>query len=300
MSGPVFSPRKPLDGSAVSVMTLLCLCWGFQQVAIKMAAPYMDPVLQTGFRSFFAALLVAGLIVLRRESVLPRDGTLRPGIIVGLLFGMEFVAISFGLHYTTASHMAVFLYTAPVFAAVGLHCFVKGERLGRLQWWGVLLAFSGVGVGYSGSFFTSGGENLLLGDALGIAAAIMWAMTTVCIRTSKLSEAPPTNTLLYQLAGAAVILLPLGYLSGYHHRIIESPKLWANLAFQTVVIAFGSYLLWFGLLRKYLANRLSVFSLLTPFFGVVFGVVFLKEPLDIRFAAGAVLVLAGIGLVNCR
>lgn len=279
-------------------MIALCLCWGLQQVAIKAAAPQMNPVLQVGIRSLVAALLVTGLMVLRKESLSVQDGTFRPGVLVGLLFGGEFVAVALGLNYTTAGHMAVFLYTAPVFTALGLHWFVKGERLSRRQWWGVTLAFLGIAVGYSGSLFVPDSTRFLVGDALGILGGVFWAATTLCIRASKLSEAPPTKTLLYQLAGAAILLLPLAWWNGHQHRIVPSPGLWVNIAFQCVVVAFVSYLCWFWLLRKYLATRLSIFSFLTPFFGVAFGVLLLGEPLDPRFVLGAILVLAGITIVN--
>jgi drug/metabolite transporter (DMT)-like permease len=54
------------------------------------------------------------------------------------------------------------------------------------------------------------------------------------------------------------------------------------------------------MLRNFLASRLSVFSFLTPLFGVVFGALLLNETLDPRFVGGAVLVLAGVVLVNLR
>jgi drug/metabolite transporter (DMT)-like permease len=61
-----------------------------------------------------------------------------------------------------------------------------------------------------------------------------------------------------------------------------------------------AYLAWFWLLGRYLAARLSVLSFLAPMFGVLFGVVFLSEPLGPAFATAAALVGAGIILVDLR
>jgi hypothetical protein len=61
------------------------------------------------------------------------------------------------------------------------------------------------------------------------------------------------------------------------------PPVLASLFFQSVVVAFASYLAWFWLLTRYLAGRLSVFSFLAPLFGVSFGVLLLDEPLTARF-----------------
>jgi len=72
----------------------------------------------------------------------------------------------------------------------------------------------------------------------------------------------------------------------------------ASLVYQSVIVAFLSYLAWFWLLTRYLAGRLAVFSFLTPLFGVAFGVMFLSEPLSATFLVAALLVGAGIVLVN--
>ena len=301
MPQPEIAPsRKTLDGFAISTMVGLCILWGLQQVSIKASSHDMSPVLQVGLRSFLAAILVAGLMIVRGESLSLRDGTLRPGLLVGLLFGGEFLLVSLGLNFTTAGHMAVFLYTAPIFTALGLHVLMKEERMSRRQWIGIAVAFAGIAIAFSGSLFVPGGKNLLLGDALGVLAGILWAATTLAIRGSRLSEAPATKTLLYQLAGAALILLPLAWWKGLVFTVVPSPALWGNLIFQTLIVAFASYLCWFWLLTKYLASRLSIFSFLTPLCGITFGVMLLKEPLDPRFVLGAAFVLAGITIVNRR
>ena len=71
-----------------------------------------------------------------------------------------------------------------------------------------------------------------------------------------------------------------------------------SLVYQGVIVAFASYLIWFWLLTRYLAGRLAVFGFLTPLAGVAFGVVLLGERVSPVFGVGAVLVGAGIVLVN--
>ncbi len=294
--------RKPLDAFAMLLLTGLSVLWGLQQVAVKLALPGMSPLMQIGLRSAIAALLVCGLIRWRSSGFSLRDGTFWPGIGAGALFATEFLCVSIGLQYTTASHMSVFLYTAPVFTVLGLHWLVPGERLGSMQWIGVFAAFAGMALAFSNGFDTSARDwkDILLGDALGILGGIFWAATTVLIRRSALSEAPPTTTLLYQLGGAGVILLALAAVLGQATAISMTGIVWASLFFQSVVIAFISFLAWFWMLRRYLASRISVFSFLTPLFGVGFGVLLLNDPVGVRFAGGAALVLVGIVLVNLR
>ncbi|MFZ6779208.1 DMT family transporter [Undibacterium sp. Ji83W] len=294
--------RKNLDGFAISLMLVLCLCWGLQQVAVKLAAPVIGASMQLGLRSGLAALLVLLLILVKKIPFSLRDKHVLPGIAAGVLFAIEFLCISLGLKYTTASHMSVFLYTAPIFTVLGLHWLIPAERLQSTQWLGILSAFAGVAIAFSGAFSSSQRDvaDMLIGDSFGVAAAVLWAATTITIRKSSLSEAEPTTTLFYQLVVAAVILLAFVFLRGESLPTQWNATSIVSLVFQTVVIAFASYLTWFWLMRRYLASRLSVFSFLTPLFGVAAGVILMHDPISPRFALGAVLVCGGIVLVNFR
>lgn len=293
--------RLPLDALANGSMLLLCVCWGFQQIAIKLVADDVAPIMQIGLRSTFAALVLA-VVVWRKEGLRAfTDGTALPGLIVGLLFAGEFLFVAQGLVYTTASHMSVFLYTAPIFAALGLHWLLPEERMKPLQWVGVAIAFGGIAVAFlgkgGGQASHAGASNMLLGDAMGLLAGLLWGATTVAIRKTSLSEAAPAKTLFYQMAVACIGLLAFAAATG-HAGFRYTPAAVASVAFQSVVVALTSYLVWFWLLRRYLASRLSILSFMTPLFGVSFGVLILDEPLDTGFVAGAAMVLAGITLVS--
>jgi len=118
------------------------------------------------------------------------------------------------------------------------------------------------------------------------------------VRTTVLSNAPAAKTLLYQLAFAGATLplvsVALGE-SGVGHM---SPIVVSAMLYQGVLVAFASYLTWFWLLTRYWAAQLSVFSFLTPLFGVGFGVVLLGDHVSAAFIAAALLVGTGIALVN--
>lgn len=280
---------------AVGLMLLFCLALGMQQVAIKAIAADVSPLAQIGIRSAIAALLVIAVARYRgvRLMVPAQAG---PGLLVGLGFTLEFGFVALGLNYTLASHMAVFLYTSPVFAAIGLHLFVPGEELARRHWIGVILAFLGMVVAMAPQSGVSGA--ILLGDALGVLAGLSWAATTLVLRTTSLSEAPPVRTLSYQLVTAAVLLLIAAGISGDLSSIHMTPLAWASMSFQTLGVSFSALLLWFWLLRRYLASRLGVLSFLSPVFGVLFGARLLGDPLSAGFLLGGGAILTGVWLVS--
>lgn len=290
-------PRKPLDPQAVGLMLVLCLTWSLQQVVLKATAADIAPLLQVALRSGVAALLVGVLMLVRREKMHLADGTWRAGLGAGALFALEYLLLGEGLRHTSAGHAVVFLYTAPVFAALGLHLALPSERLAPLQFAGIGLAFAGIAMTFLGRQPLAGAASTLYGDLLCVGAGAAWGATTVLIRCSRLSTVSATQTLLYQLASAFVLLLAAAAALG-QWTFTPTPAVIASLAFQSLVVSFASLLLWFSLLRTYLASRLGVFSFMTPLFGIALGAWLLDEKIEASFLAGASLVLAGIVLVS--
>ncbi|WP_027897473.1 DMT family transporter [Zestomonas thermotolerans] len=290
--------RKGADSFLFQAMLFLCAIWGMQQVAIKLAAADIAPVMQVALRSGIAAVLVGGLMCWRRIGSGWLAPTWRAGLLAGVLFALEFFFVARGLHYTSASHLSVFLYTAPIFSALGLHLLLPSERLKPLQWLGIGVCFGGVAMAFGGGGWDELDSRMLLGDALGLLAGVSWGATTVVVRGSRLSEAPPTLTLFYQLLVGFVLLLGYAIAVGQHWPLRWTPVSIGSLLLQGVLVSFFSFLAWFWLLRRYLASNLAVFSFMTPMFGVSFGVLILDEPLSLDFLIGAALVLLGISLVS--
>jgi drug/metabolite transporter (DMT)-like permease len=269
-----------------------CLLWGLQQVAVKVALPDVSPVMQGGIRSIVATALLLAWARARSLALFDRDGTLGPGLVAGLLFAAEFFFIYYGLPHTTASRMVVFLYLAPCLTALGLAFFVPGERLSAIQWAGTLVAFGGIVVAFADGLL-DGETGTVMGDLCGVLAS-----TTVVIRATRLAQASATKTLGYQLGLSAVALPLISLALGEPGVVRLTPLAVGSLVYQGVIVAFAGYLIWFWLLTRYLAGRLAVFGFLTPLAGVAFGVMLLGERLTPVFGLGALLVGAGIVLVN--
>ncbi len=291
--------RKALDGRAIGLMLVLCAVWGLQQVVLKATAADITPIFQIALRSGGAALLVGLLMLARRDRLSVVNGTWRAGLLVALLFGVEFWLVGEGLRHTSAAHMVVFLYTAPIFAALGLHWRLAAERLTALQWLGIALAFLGLALAFFGRGAAPGpaNGNMLWGDFLGLMGGMAWGATTVVVRSTALARAPATETLMYQLVGAFVLLMAVALSTGQAH-VNFTAQVVASLVFHTLVVSFVSFLVWFWLLRQYLAAQLGVFSFLTPMFGIVFGALWLGERIESSFLVGAVPLMAGIVLVS--
>jgi drug/metabolite transporter (DMT)-like permease len=290
------SHARPLDAGGMALTVLLCLCWGFNQVAIKLAIADVPPLTQCAIRTALGAVIVVAWMRLRDLSIAARDGTLVPGLIAGALFGLEFLLIYRGLLYTTASRAVLFIYLAPFFVVIGARFVLPGDRFNLMQWAGLALSFAGMVLAF-GVPQPAADPNELLGDAMMVGAAAAWAATTLVIKASALNRVSPEKTLLYQLA-LCVPIVGLGALA-FGERVGGAPSALAlgSLGYQTLIVSV-TFIAWFALIQRFSASRLSAFTFLTPLFGVAAGHLVLGEPLTVAFGLAVVLVAAGLVLVN--
>jgi drug/metabolite transporter (DMT)-like permease len=292
--------KEHLDSLAVSLLLACCLFWGFQQILIKVAVVEVPPLWQASIRFVGATVLLWLWCVARGVKLFERDGTLPGGLLAGALFAAEFTCIYIGLQNTTASRLTVFLYTSPFVVALLLPRFVPAERLRGVQWVGLVIAFAAVAVAFGEGFMHGSTARQLRGDALALAAGVLWGLTTLVIRSTRMATASAEKTLFYQVAVTALAAPLLSLALGESWGFAYSARAWGSIALQTVIGAFASYLAWMWLLRHYPATRLSSFTFLTPLFALVFGVLLLNEPLTLQLVLALTGVAVGIVLVNRR
>jgi drug/metabolite transporter (DMT)-like permease len=291
--------KTHLDATAIGLLVACCAFWGFQQILIKSTVGEVPPLWQASLRFAGATVLLWLWCQRRGVTLFARDGTFWPGLLAGLLFAGEFTGIYLGLMHTTASRLTVFLYTSPFVVALLLPRFVPSEKLRGVQWLGLCLAFASVAVAFSEGF-SHGSSSQLVGDAIALTAGMLWGLTTLTIRTTRLATASPEKTLFYQVAVTAVVAPLLSLALGEPWGLNYSAQAWVSIFLQTAVGAFASYLTWMWMLRHYPATQMSSFVFLTPVFALLFGVGLLGEPLTAKLVLALAGVAAGILLVSRR
>ncbi|HYC18470.1 MAG TPA: DMT family transporter [Pseudolabrys sp.] len=298
MSSPAYtSTTRPLDALAAGIVVVLCLSWGFNQVATKLAISDIPPLTQAAVRSAVAALLISGWCRLRGIPLLKHDGTLWFGLAAGFLFAAEFILIFQGLLYTTASRATLFIYLAPFFVVLGARIVLPADRFSAAQWLGLGLSFLGMLIAF-GVPTPATDPRQLTGDVMMVGAALFWAATTLIIKASPLTRVSAEKVMLYQLVVSAPVMAAIALIIG--ERITHMPSVLAlgSLAYQTVWVVSITFVVWFALIARFSASRLSAFTFLTPLFGVAAGHFVLGEPLTLAFAAAVALVATGLVLVN--
>ena len=291
--------KQFLDLKGIVTIIIVTLIWAFNYTAVKYSNEGISPVFASALRSIIAAICGVIYCMRRGEKLFHTDIMLFHGVIVGVLFGLEFACIYFGLLYTDAGRSVVFVYLSPFVVTLGAHFFLRGDRLTFLKVLGLVLAFAGIFFVFQGKP-KAAKSTMIFGDILQIAAAFFWGATTIYIKKFMAEKIHPINTFLYQLVFSIPILLIVSLIleSRWIYRI--DLTIVASMFYQSVINAFISLVIWFKLIHEYSVSRLTAFTFFTPIFGVLFGIALLGEQFTSSLMVGLPLVCLGIFIVNWR
>jgi drug/metabolite transporter (DMT)-like permease len=287
-----------LPFSAVALLLLLAGLWGGNMVSIKLSMYGLPPIISATIRSICASVLV--WVYVRSKGY---DAFMNPedrihAVVVGGLFGVEFLLLYWGTSFTDVSRAIVFLYTQPLWVALFAHFLLPDDRLTWVKAAGLSCAFVGLLLVFrsrSGDL----GELYWLGDLMETVAGFLWAATSLYIKKYMSNrEISHYQTLFAQLFYSIPILAIGVFLFEMDRSVVIDRLTVGVMLYQTVVVAFFSYLLWFWMVHRYQISVLSAFTFLTPLLGVILSGIILNEPLPFMLWIGLILVGSGIYLVN--
>jgi drug/metabolite transporter (DMT)-like permease len=288
----------PLPVSAAFILGVLCFLWGAQSVSIKFSNQGMPPLMAAALRSLVAGALVWGYARMKGRRVVFPPGQSRHAMMIGLLFGLEFLFLYWCLVFTPVSRSLIFFYTHPFWVALGAHFFLRNDRLTPTKLFGLITAFVGVVV-----VFKARSPQLpasyWIGDIMALLAAMFWAATTLYIkRTTEKVILDHFQTLFAQLIYSFPVLAIGSFFFELPADLDPTPLVLASLFYQSVVVAFASYLVWFWLIHRHTVSRLAAFTFMAPLFGVILAGLVLKEPVTVSIWMGLACVACGVYVVN--
>ncbi|UCH75453.1 MAG: DMT family transporter [Rhodospirillales bacterium] len=282
---------------AYALLIATALFWGANAIFGKLAIGEISPMALVALRWLGASLLLA-LIAhnqLRREWPL-----LRPRLpflsAMGMLGFTAFNALFYvAAYHTTAVNIGIIQGAMPIFVLIGVYIAYR-TRVTLLQVAGALATLTGVViVGSGGDLARLAALAVNLGDAMMVAACVLYAGYTVGLRTRP--QVSPLS-LLAVLAGAAVLTsVPLVLIEAALGRFqFPTATGWAIAGAVTLLPSFLAQLFFIQGVTLIGPGRAGVFINLVPVFASVLAVVFLKEPFEAFHALALGLVLGGIWL----
>ncbi len=288
--------KTRIDNAGIIMLTVFSATLGLNQALVKLVNDGFSPIFQAGLRSVCAFFIVLAFALIFKRKLTLSDGSLFPGLAIGVLFTAEFYLLFTALDYTTVSRVSLFFYTQPFWVALGAHILIEGEQLNRNRIIGLLIAISGVALCLISDAEMASLETIK-GDVMCLVAAIFWAMIALMPRTTKISRSTPEMQLLYQLAVSGIILTSFAPMLEDPIRNL-TPEILAIFSFQVIFVVSIGFIFWFWAISVYPTADMASFSLLSPLFGVFFGWIIFNDQITIEFLVALLLVIGGIVISN--
>ena len=309
MAGPVPQATAfPQETPTVAVsprlafIVWLCLCaiWGSTWLAIKLGLRDLPPLSFAGIRFAAAAVILFGIVWMKRARLPKTAGEWRllaytGGLTITLNYGLVF----WSEQYITSGLAAVLSAMVPLFGLPMAHRYLSTERLTAPKMFGVLLGLCGVAIVCSGQLGVGG--SLAFWASVGIIlAAAATAHAGVLIKAEG-TQLEPSVIAGVQMAGGCIPLLIGGVLlEGNLLAFHWTPLAWAALAYLTILGSVAAFLMYYWLIRHTTVSWVMMIPLVTPLVAVVIGMVFADEAVGWHTAVGGVAIIGGVALAVLR
>ncbi|MBC7242108.1 MAG: DMT family transporter [Anaerolineae bacterium] len=235
-----------------------------------------------------AAILLLGF--LRREHRWPARADWPRFIVYGAITAAHFVFYVAAILYTTLAHALTLVYTAPIWVAL-LSAWRLKEPLRPRQYAGMLVTLAGLGVMVG--FEPQMSRQMIIGDLLALASAVMFALYTIAGRSQR--QRYPLFTyagLVYGLA--ALWLAPLA--AATTHSVPGWPQVLAVIGLGLIPMAAG-HTLYNAAVRHTHAAYANLIATQEVTGGVLLGILLLGEVPGPTTVIGLAVTLVGIALV---
>ncbi|MFQ3567476.1 MAG: EamA family transporter [Aggregatilineales bacterium] len=284
------------------------LIWGSSFLLIRVSLGQLSPYQVVFIRTSIAAVCL-NVTLLALGKRLPRTmAGWRLLLILGLFnTTLPFVLISWGQKTVDSGMASVLNATAPLFTMVAAHVAFADERITLKKIAGLVLGFLGVVLLASRSWvdgqFVPGN---LLGQLAIVTAALCYGVFSTYSRGVVKTRLAPlvvsTGALTVASISSGLVILVVPLLGG------QASAPLADLRFEVLaaIIVLGlfntyvTYLMFYWVIDQLGAARASMVTYVTPAVGLTLGALVLGEVIDWRLLAGALLILAGIAVVNLR
>ncbi len=295
------TPRPSGRSLAEFMLMFIVVVWALNFSVVKYSLDEIDPLSFNAFRFGLGILLMWAFVWFKRLRIRIARKDLGKIVLLGILGNLIYqMLFIIGIDRTFASNAAVMLGTIPVWIAVFSH-FLTSEKMYRLQAIGVFAAFSGVAL-----IMAFGEQGLdiraesMLGDAIIVAAAMVFAVYTLLSRSLLETYSPLTlATMVMTIGGSLLILVAVPSLIRLDYQAVSGLS-WGGAAYSGLFAIGLAYLIWNFGIKNVGAIRTATYQNLVPVLGVLFGLIFLGEKLHILQYLGCLLTVAGIILSRHR
>ena len=304
------SNNPALSFTAVALVVLIAACWGGNPVAAKYSLFSEDnsmglpPLAVSGIRFAMATLFMVFWCLVSKAPIRITRNQILPCFVAGTLLFGQIATFTIGVHLSNSTHTTILINTFIIWVLVFEHFFTGNHRITRIQLFGCLIAGVSALVTLLIKSNASDDTSLtdqasILGDVVIIISAILLAIKILYIKANLNRVRSGTLILWHDLIGV-LWFIPAALFFEYEQismKYVDHAVVY-GLLYQGVIVGGMCFAIQTTLLQTYSATRISVFSFLTPLFGITVAALFRNDPLSPWLYLSLVLVASGIYLVN--
>lgn len=279
------------------IFIALGVMWGSSYLFIKIGVETLTPFTLVALRLAIGAALLIAVVVIAREPMPRRIGTYGHLVVMSIFnIVLPFSLITWAEQSVASSLAAILTAAVPLFVIVIAAVALRDEpiTIGRAA--GLVVGFAGVVILTGGGL---AGSSSFVAELALVAAAVSYAIGAVYARRNVRGLRPMVPAVL-QVGFAFIISASLALVFERPFELSYPPQAWFALAWIGLLGSGLAYLAFFRLLATWGATRTSMVAYVLPIVGIVLGVAFASETVDLRIIAGTLLVIGGIALVNAR
>jgi len=236
--------------------------------------------------TFTIGIILLMLIMYRKDTIQQFIKVGKPGIFIGLIFGLSTLCFTVAIQNTSISNTLVIISTSPMFAALFSWVYLK-EKIKGITWIAMLIIIAAIAAIMSNSLASGG----LLGDISAFGTSIFMAISFTVTRRYKEVSMIPAMAISGVVASA--IAIPLIISTGSTFLLMPSAVPYLILAGFFVTIAFA--LITLG--PRYMpAPEVGLIMPLETVLGSYLGWIFLKEEPSMLTIIGGLVVIATLGI----
>ena len=276
-------------------LVALAAMWGASYLFMRYAVPYFGPIALIELRTVIAGLALAAFLLATGGSVEWRKHW-RAYLFVGAIgLAVPFVLIAAALTIIDASTAAILNALAPLFASIVAAVWIR-DPLTPAKMAGIALCLAGTAVlvGWTPAPMSA---RELFAASLSVVATAIYGFTIVFTKVH-LKAASPLGTAAGTLLMAAIALMPLTPFAHPPRELTAIPAMaWLAMLGLAIVSTTVAFIFYYRLIADVGPVKAITVTLLVPVFGMIWGVVFLGEPLTPGRIAGCAIILAGCSLI---
>ncbi|HUQ29421.1 MAG TPA: DMT family transporter [Usitatibacter sp.] len=284
-----------MRGQDLARLVALAAMWGASYLFMRYAVPQVGPVRMIELRVLIAGAALAAFVAAAGGSIGWKRHW-REYLFVGAVgLALPFVLIAEALTAIDASTAAILNALSPLFASLVAAAWIR-DPLTPAKLAGIALCLAGTAVlvGWTPTPMT---PRQLLGAAMSVSATALYGFTIVFTKV-RLKGASPMGTSAGTLLMAAAVLLPVAPFAAAPLPLAEISTLaWLAVLGLALVSTTVAFIFYYRLIADVGPVKAITVTLLVPIFGMIWGVLFLGEPLSAGRIAGCVIILAGCALI---